>query len=642
MIDRQHLKKIILFWILPVIALSAILTFFRPFWYVESVKETVWENGVLYGVDEWKGKLRLFGCDANGHNAWMDTIYTQDGVNTIFYSVSDIEIDENGICNLLLQPQEVTDINNFLYLQYDLNEREIIHSETIGNTQQADVYAEKERYDGVWTVASDGSVWLTANNQEKTLIFSNNGETVSQNNTVYTFGNDGLYFYNADKDKCYVIDYSSKEVSEAENIPFAKSISSYGDLYSLNQMEDGTWTATFYTANDQLSPMVVGKSQNVLVRLSIPPIQALKTISIIACILLIAIFSMRLIVRKIRRTFPTALKIICFSIPMLLVFCLGFEAYIQNFLKDDVENRIYTQMYYTAESLSRQINSQSTFSSRRNVDSHDILYAQYMLSGIYDRNGEIMYNTENIVGKVSVFGCSEGSFYSMDAGSLSCAASVVYGYPTEKAVLQEIAEKKTAVKSSEKFYDLGSCLTVYYPVLQDQNIVGIIRVIYPETNVTTEIMQELVHIIQNVFVFLLVMIGFLTIVCFLLLRSLNKIKHALSDFSVGIDLDEPPKEGSGTEMREITNLFYHMTINIREHLQHIDQLERAYEPYIPQSLISLFEKKDICEISPAESSFTSSHHSRKSIADHFSYDDRRKHFIWHRYRLRRSSYRHHR
>lgn len=65
---------------------------------------------------------------------------------------------------------------------------------------------------------------------------------------------------------------------------------------------------------------------------------------------------------------------------------------------------------------------------------------------------------------------------------------------------------------------------------------------YPETNVTNEIMQELVHIIQNVFVFLLVMIGFLTIVCFLLLRPLNKIKHALSDFSVGIDLDEPPKE----------------------------------------------------------------------------------------------------
>lgn len=211
-----------------------------------------------------------------------------------------------------------------------------------------------------------------------------------------------------------------------------------------------------------------------------------------------------------------------------------------------------------------------------------------------------MYNTENIVGKVSVFGCSEVSFYSMGAGSLSCAASVVYGYPTEKAVLQEIAEKKTAVKSSEKFYDLGSCLTVYYPVLQDQNIVGIIRVIYPETNVTNEIMQELVHIIQNVFVFLLVMIGFLTIVCFLLLRPLNKIKHALSDFSVGIDLDEPPKEGNGTEMREITNLFYHMTINIREHLQHIDQLERAYEPYIPQSLISLFEKKDIREISPAD------------------------------------------
>lgn len=600
MIDRQRLKKIILFWILPVIVLSAILTFFRPFWYIGSVKETVWENGVLYGVDEWNGKLRLFGCDANGRNAWMKTIYTENDVNTIFYSVSDIDIDENGICNLLLQPQEVTDINNFLYLQYDLDEKQVIYSETVGNNQQADVYAEKELSDGIWTVTADGSVWLSANNGEKTLIFSNNGETVSQNNTVYTFGNDGLYFYNADEDKCYVIDYISKHVSEADNIPFAKSISSYGDLYSLNQMEDGTWTATFYTSDGQLSPMVVGKSQNVLVRLSIPPIQALKTISITACILIIVLFSIRIIVKKIRRTFPTALKIICFSIPMLIVFCSGFEAYIQNFLKDDVENRIYTQMYYTADSLSQQIKSQSTFSSGKNVDSHNILYSQYMLSGIYDKNGEIMYNTENILGKVSVFGYSDGSFYSMDEGSLSCSASAIYGYPTEKAVLQEISETKTAVKSKDYFYTLGHCLTVYYPVLQDQNVVSIVRVIYPESNVTYEMMDDLVGLVQNIFVFLLVMIVFLTIVCFLLLRPLNKIKHALSDFSVGIDLDEPPREGNGTEIKEITNLFYHMTVNIREHLQHIDQLERAYEPYIPQSLISLFGKNDIRDISPAD------------------------------------------
>ena len=114
MIDRQRLKKIILFWILPVIVLSAILTFFRPFWYIGSVKETVWENGVLYGVDEWNGKLRLFGCDANGRNAWMKTIYTQNDVNTIFYSVSDIEIDENGICNLLIQ-QLCTQTRHFTF-----------------------------------------------------------------------------------------------------------------------------------------------------------------------------------------------------------------------------------------------------------------------------------------------------------------------------------------------------------------------------------------------------------------------------------------------------------------------------------------------------------------------------------------------
>lgn len=597
--NRRPLKKIILFWILPVIVLSAILTFFRPFWYIGSVKETAWANGVLYGVDEWRGKLRLFGCDANGRNAWMDTIYEQDYDNPIFYSVANIEIDANGICNLLLQPQEVTDINNFLYLQYDLEEKQIIHSETVGNTQEANVYAEKELSNGIWSVTADGSVWFSSGDEDKTLIFSNDGKTVSKNNTVYTFGNDGLYFYNADEDKCYVINYASKQVSEA-NIPFGKSISSYGDLYSLNQMEDGTWTASFQTASSQLSPMVVGKSQNVLVRLSSPLMEASKTICITAAILLLVIFSVRLIVQKIRRTFPTALKIICFSIPMLGIFCLGFNVYIQNFLKDDIENRLYTQMYYTADSLSHKINSQLTFASGENVDSHNILYAQYILSGIYDTDGTIIYNTENIVGKVSVFGYSQGNFYSMDAGSLSCANSALYGYSTEKAVLQEIVNEKKAAKSSEDFYELGSCLTVYYPVLQDQNVVGIIRVVYPQTNITNEIIQELIHIVKNFFVFLLVMMAFLTIVCFLLLRPLNKIKHALSDFSVGIDLDEPPREGNGTEMKEMTNLFYHMTVNIREHLQHIDQLERAYEPYIPQSLISLFDKNDIRDISPAD------------------------------------------
>lgn len=600
MFDRLHLKKNILFWILPVLVLSTILTFFSPFWYIASVKEVVWENGVLYGVDEWDGKLRLFGCDANGHNAWIDTIYTMDDVNTIFYSVSDIEIDENGICNLLLQPQEVTDINNFLYLQYDINEKQIIHSETIGNNQQADVYAEKKLSDGIWTVTADGSVWLSPNNGEKTLVFSNNGEMVSQNNTVYTFGNDGLYFYNADDDKCYVIDYTSKQVSPAENIPFAKSISSYGDLYSLNQMEDGTWTATFYTTDGKLSPMVVGKSQNVLVWLSSPPVQTLKKICMTAGILLIAIFSIKLIVRKIRRTFPTALKIICFSIPMLLVFCFGFEMYIQNFLKDDVENRLYTQMYYTASSLKQQISTQMDSSSKGNVDSHNILYAQYMLNGIYDRNGTIMYNTEDIVGNVSVFGYENNSFYSRDAGSLSCASSTTYGYPTEEAVLQDIVKKKTPAKSIERYYNFGRCLSVYYPILENQEVVGVIRVIYPEINITYEMMDELINVVQNIFVFLLVMIVFLTIICFLLLRPLKKIKHALTDFSVGIDLDEPPKEGNGTEIKEMTNLFYHMTINIREHLQHIDQLERAYEPYIPQSLISLLGENDIRDVTPAD------------------------------------------
>ncbi len=598
--SRWPLKKMMLFWILPMVVLSAILTFFRPFWYVELVRKTAWNNGVLYGVDEWNGKLRLFGCDAEGHNTWMDTIYDSKDADSTFYSVFDIEILEDGICSLLLKPQEVTDINNFLYIQYDLDKKQIISTETVGNNVKADVYIKEKLPDGIWTVRTDGSVWISGGNGEE-LIFSNDGKQVSANNTVYAFGNEGLYFYNKDADKCYVIDYIDKKLSEAVDIPFHAPISSYGSLYSLDQAEDGTWTAVFYTPEDQLSPMVVGQSQDVLVRLMSPPIRALKSIIITSFMLIIGSLLLKLIIDKIRSTFPTALKIICFSIPLLLVCCAIIQAYVQNFLKDDVVSRFYTQMYYTADSLNKRTDLKSKLAARDNVDYHNILYAQNMITSIYDANGKILQNMENIVGSVMIFGHGENdSFYSLNAGSLTCESTALYGYSGEREVLQKVLDTATTVKASNNFYDLGECLTLYYPIVQDQQVVGIVRVVYPENNAWNEIMDNLVEVIKNIFAFLLAMIIFLTIVCFLLLRPLNKIKRALSDFSVGIDLEESAKDGKRTEIKEMTNLFHHMIVNIREHLQHIDLLERAYEPYIPQSLVNLFGKEDIKDISPED------------------------------------------
>lgn len=600
MISGRSLKKIILFWILPVIVLSAIVTFFRPFWYIACVKETIWENGVLYGVDEWDGKLRLFGCDADGGNAWVDTIYKIDDIHTTFYSVADLTLLEDGVCGVLLRPQEVTDINNDLYIEYDLKEKQVIYSEVIGNHREANVYTEKDFSNGTWTVTTDGSVWLSGENKAHEAVFLNDGSVVSKNNRAYTFGNEGLYFYNADADRCYVIDYTSKNVAEATDIPFDKQISSYGSLYSLSQMEDGTWTAAFYTEDGKLSPMVIGSSQTPLTHLSSPPRQILETFCLTACITFLIILLIKLFVGLIRRTFPTAFKIIVLSIPLLLVWYLVFQICIQNFLKDDVENRIYTQMYYTANMLNQQIDLRTMFSNREKIDIHDMLYAQNDLQGVYDKDGKIIVNVEGLLGHVSLFGYADGSFYDMNAGNLSCTAISSSEYLAEEDALEEMLTTKKSVKSAVYLYSLGYCLTMYHPILQDNNVIGFIRVIYPEINVTYEIMDKLIDLVYNIFIFLLAMVVFLTILCFWLLRPLNKIKHALSDFSVGIVLDEPPREGYGTEIKEMTSLFYHMTVNIQEHLQHIDQLERAYEPYIPQKLISLFGKKDIRDISPKD------------------------------------------
>ena len=95
MIGSWNLKKIILVLILPVVVLSTIIISVLPYWTIAYVKQTVWKNGVLYGVDQWKDDIRIFGCDANGKNAWIDTIYLDNEYDMSFYNVETVNLGGN-------------------------------------------------------------------------------------------------------------------------------------------------------------------------------------------------------------------------------------------------------------------------------------------------------------------------------------------------------------------------------------------------------------------------------------------------------------------------------------------------------------------------------------------------------------------
>ncbi len=598
MISGRLFKKLILVLILPAIVLSAIFIHELPVWDIGYVKHTVWENGVLYGTDEKNGKIRIFGCDEYGNNAWIDTVYKSDGKNETLYGVENLSITEDGICSLLLKAKEVTEKNRYILISYDVKERQIIEKEYTDISQDNNVYIKKEIGSDTWYVSNNGSVWKN-DMESNTELFSNDGSIIPQQNSAYTFGNDGLYFYNSANNACYEISYSSEVMKKTDNIPFSADISSFGTLYSLSESKDGTWTASFYNADSKLLPMVAGKSSEPIERLNIPTQQAFFIVIALACVLIAVVLSVLVLIRKIRKTFPTELKIITISIPLLILSSLVLKIAVEGLLKDDVENRIFSQMRYTAGTVNNNTDLKELYLNGQTVDSYENIADSTVYDVIYDYKGEPVGDFKGILGSVSVFGYKDGTFFSMDSGSLFCEPLVLLDMENENNSINKACEIKIPVKSVIDTYSMGKCLALYYPVIQDNEVTGVIRMLYTEKAITEDIREQKPQLLNNIFIFLFGIVLFLSVISFLLLRPLNKIKNALADFSVGIDMEEP-ESGTGSEISEMMNLFYNLTVNVKEHLYNVDQLKKAYEPYIPQKLISLFGKSDIRQISPED------------------------------------------
>ncbi len=595
MIGGRFLKKLKLVLVLPVIVLSAIFVHELPVWDIGYVKHTVWENGILYGADEKNGNIRIFACDEYGNNAWIKTVYSADDKNAALYGVEQLSISENGMCNLLLKSKEVTEQNKYVFISYDLNKKQIAEKEIADITEDNNVYIKKEIGSDTWYVSNNGSVWKNGIGNG-TLLFSNDGSTISEKNSAYTFGKDGLYFYNSENNSFYIIPYSDGIMKNAESIPLDTDISSFGNLISLSEAKDGTWTASFYNNDSHILPMVMGKSIEPIERLNIPAQQAFFIVIALSCALIALIFIVYILIRKIRKSFPTELKIISISVPLLILSCFAVKIAIEGLLKDDVENRIFSQMRYTAGTVNNNANLQSMYLEGQAVNVYENIADSTIHDVIYNYKGELISDFEGLIGYVSVLGYKDGTFFSMDTGRLFCEPLVLLDNENEYKSINKACEIKIPVKSVINTYNMGKCLALYYPVIQNDEVTGIIRTLYMEKSITEDIREQKPQIIYNIFIFLFGIVLFLAVISFLLLRPLNKIKSALADFSVGIDMEEP-ESGRGSEISEMMNLFYNLTVNVKEHLYNVDQLKKAYEPYIPQKLISLFGKNDIRQIS---------------------------------------------
>lgn len=592
--SRRVLKRILIL-ILPVVLLSAVIIYSLPFWSLGYVKESAWKDGVLYGADEKNGKIRIFACDSEGKNALYDTIYSADGENAKIYTVEELDVLEIGVCRLLLKAQEVTDANRYLYITYDFNTKSIVDSGPAEiEKSDTDIYAEKNVGSTIWYITNDGSVWQKQNDADDAPVFINDGSLISKQNTLYIFGKDGVYFYNAEDDRCYVISYKSGELNEAEDIPFGREISSFGKIGSLNEMDDGSWTASFYDKEGRLLPMAVGETKSTVERLNIPFSQMIFIVCTVSCAVILAVAAVMVLVIRFRKTFPTELKIVCFSIPALILIYFAVEVCAESLLKDDVEKSVFSRMYYTADIIDKNIDFEAK-SSWQSINVHEIVNSIDRYNVIYGDNGNVFGKFEGAVGKVSVFGYDKSIFFNVES-RLFCSPAELYSVD-EIEYMNEAANSKTPVRCVLNSYGMGKCMALYYPIIRDNDANGVIRILYPEIYITNDIRNQQEQLIYNIFIFLFGIILFLAVVIFLLLRPLNKVRRALSDFSVGIDMEEP-EEGSGTEIEEMTSLLYNMTENVKEHLYNINQLKKAYEPYMPQSLIKLFGSGDIRDISP--------------------------------------------
>lgn len=624
---KRHTKRRLkqaAFLLLAALAAGGLSAWFSGRLKLNHVELTAMRGGRLYGIDLDGGEYHIFESDPDGKNARFLTVARFDQDEGSLTEITDFEPEEGGTLLYLTERKisgrdgreqiktAVCDFRTGRVSDWDGPEEKTEEGQAPAVFISGEGLSCQVGRETVWSVRPDGSVWEYRENAEPVCLFKNDGTqgVPGKRNAAYSFGTDGLYFYNTESAARYRLSYTEKE--EAKRLPSSEAerdFKSLGYVYQMEQAQDGRFTASFYQSDGRLLPAVPGEGTGAIGELFLSWQEtARRGLLAGAAAAAVAAAAMALagcVKRNIRGTFPAVAQILFLAIPVAAGGFLLLDNRLTDFLGSRAREQEWMQLYYGAQSAAWKL--EQGMLEDGGFDREEIMavldgFEKNRLTGeaVSEVRGD---ETEEVPGRYESFQFflfENQEFSPAQEGAVSCAPSAYSLGPAQRDRLWECIARTVPVFTEEKNGREGRSQAVYYPVSgADGRTAGVVRAVCPDYFIRQAARARSRGVLLLLGLFLAGTLAVLTAACAFSLRHLGRLKRAIQAVTRGERGVRLSGKGS-SELCEMGRIFNRMESSLEERMEETRRLKEAYEPYIPQELIALFGKKDIRSLCPGD------------------------------------------
>lgn len=172
-----------------------------------------------------------------------------------------------------------------------------------------------------------------------------------------------------------------------------------------------------------------------------------------------------------------------------------------------------------------------------------------------------------------------------------------YAAEESKAVRETYLTGRESDSLDVTDFDMEKVVSIYYPLKDEEgNTIAVLGADVPLERITQMMEQSLRRVgIQIVLLIAAALCIFLTFVQFGLIRSINRLKQGVQSMARGeLDVQLPCRRRD--EIGEITAAFNRMSAAICGHVGEMDELNRAYQKFIPSETFKILHKDSVVEI----------------------------------------------
>lgn len=459
-------------------------------------------------------------------------------------------------------------------------------------------------------IEADGSVYAGGTNGIFPCIFANDGTVISRHNAIFCMMQDGVLFYNLEHDDPYLVDYKTGTVTKDEHSWLETHRENFYTIYSMTDMGDGNAAVGILTDDYGAIPGVVNNGLLTAVPDAVAPLsrQLTKSLAITALIMAAIILSVgiyRLILHRFGGIFPTSLKIICVVIPLLaasfwLVRCEARKIFTERYLEQE-SSKLYYEATAVAKSINTRLMEQAdsyTAELKSEIGQAISRIGEYRKVRNLDATSEVSISNLDMIYDVYKF--QTGEFYSLTGDQLSCEPASWLNLGQELKNLDICADMKQEVFSVYQSDRRDAVLGIYVPILSDsREVLGAVSGQSSGKEMEAEVERQVNAVSRSVLIFLVGILGILTIVEYRSLRPLEELRKAVMEMERG-EMAVRLRIRGDNEIGAILQIFNRMFHNTERHVKQVEALKQAYEPFVPNSLIALLGKEDIRFVNPGD------------------------------------------